>query len=341
MTETIKGIQQEIIDLEKESDILSGLWLDLSVNIQDPEPIIKQGEVNMCTLGNFSCVTGQAKSRKTFLISAITGAFLCPDEFMGMAGTTDTGIALYIDTEQSTPHVQKVIRRIHRIAGFEERENNERLKVLCLRELDPQQRKTAVIEAINRIQPALCIIDGVADLMEDTNSNMESVSIATLLLKLTSQYNCHILTAIHTNPGSDKARGHIGSEITRKAETVVNVSKNGDVSMVKADYCRDIEIQDFSFIINAHGLPELSDIKPISKPKTSRMRALFDQILPYPQTLTNSDLVAKIMQLCDVEKRAAQYKISNAMKAGVITQNKMNLYHIKQDVQAVESELPF
>lgn len=95
-----------------EEERLNQYWLDLSVSIPEPEPLIRQGDVTMCTKGNFSCVTGQAKSRKTFLISAMVGAFLCPDEYLGMNGTTDTGTVLYIDTEQAIPHVHRIIRRI-------------------------------------------------------------------------------------------------------------------------------------------------------------------------------------------------------------------------------------
>lgn len=319
-------------------NLIDNLWLDLSTDIQEPQPIIKQGDVNMCTLGNFSCVTGQAKSRKTFLISAITGAFLCPDEYMGMSGTTDTGTVLYIDTEQSIPHVQRVIRRIHRIAGWNEKENNERLKVLCLRELEPTKRKEAVTLAMEQVKPTLCVLDGVADLMEDTNSNLESVSIASLLLKLTSQYNCHILTALHTNPNSDRARGHIGSEITRKAETVVNVTKDGDTSLVKSAYCRDMDIQDFAFIINSKGLPEPTEIKRSQPGKVEKLQMLFAEIIPLPNSMAYAVLKSKIVEKGLSDSTAKRY-ISDALDNGIIEKNQAGFYSLKQEKQ--EYELPF
>ncbi|KAA6327949.1 hypothetical protein EZS27_023100 [termite gut metagenome] len=328
MSDFVGELKKEVVQLEQSTDLLRGLWLDLSNELQNPEPIIRQGEVNMCTLGNFSCVTGQAKSRKTFLISAITGAFLCPDEYMGMSGTTDTGIVLYIDTEQAVPHVQRTIRRIHRIAGWNEKENHKRLRVLCLRELDPLKRKEAVMQAMEMIKPILCVIDGIADLLEDTNNNTESISIASLLLKLTTQYNCHILTALHTNPNSDRARGHIGSEITRKAETVINVSKEGGTSLVKAAYCRDIDIQDFAFIINERGLPELTE-RQETKPKASKLQELFGNILPPPNSLSHSGLISKVVERGKVKERQAKYKIKDALDSGIIEIDAAGYYSLK------------
>lgn len=323
-----------------EEERLNQYWLDLSVSIPEPEPLIRQGDVTMCTRGNFSCVTGQAKSRKTFLISAMVGAFLCPDEYLGMNGTTDTGVVLYIDTEQAIPHVHRIIRRIHRIAGLPTDKNSDRLKVLCLRELSPSERKKIVEIAMRKVKPILCVIDGVADLMEDTNSNLESVSIASLLLKLTTQYDCHIITALHTNPNSDRARGHIGSEITRKAETVVNITKDGDTSVVRAAYCRDMDIQDFAFFINSTGLPELTKINDVQPAKAQKLKDLFTKILPLPNTMTYSDLVNRVMEEVKIKERMAKRKIEEALSAGVLEKNNAEYYHLKQ--KEIESNgLPF
>lgn len=322
-----------------EDEFINPYWLDLSVAIPEPEPVIRQGDVNMCTIGNFSCITGQAKSRKTFLITAMVGAFLCPDEYMGMNGTTDSGIVLYIDTEQAISHVHRVIRRIHRIAGFPTDKNDKRLKVLCLRELEPVKRRKAVEIAMQKVKPIICVIDGVADLMEDTNSNLESVSIASLLLRLTSQYNCHIITALHTNPNSDRARGHIGSEITRKAETVVNITKDGNNSVVKAAFCRDMDIQDFAFFINNQGLPELTDIPNVTH-KTAKLDTLFSQIIPLPNTILYADLVEKVVTEGKVKERQAKRKIKSAVDEGILEINNAGFYHLKQ--KQIDNEiLPF
>ena len=39
------------------------------------------------------------------------------------------------------------------------------------------------------------------------------------MMALSTEYNCHIMNVLHTNPNSDKARGHIGSTLQRKVLT--------------------------------------------------------------------------------------------------------------------------
>lgn len=325
--------------IKEPEDINAPYRLDLSADIPDPEPILKQGDVNICTLGNFSCIVGQAKSRKTYLISSFVGAFLCEDDYMGIHGTMG-GNVLYIDTEQSVPHVKKVIRRIHRIAGYDESQSNNRLGVLFLRELDPVSRINSVLYEINKVRPSLCVIDGVGDLMNDTNSNTESVEIATLLLQLTTKYNCHIITVVHTNPGSDKARGHIGSEIIRKAETVISVRKDGDVSRVTASYCRDIEFQEFAFMIGADGLPELTEI-PVEYPINIELKNLFTQILPLPNTDTYNNLKNKIIETSGVADKTARRRIQAGIDEGIIVKNEAGYYHLKHQTINEDESLPF
>ena len=340
ISELVKPYAKKLEMKADPGDILSGLWLDLSEDVQEPQPLLKQGDVNVLTRGNFSCVTGLAKSRKTFLLSAVTGAFLCDDEFMGFEGTTDTGTVLYFDTEQSRPHVTKVVRRIHQIAGFDDKVNNERLRVLCLRELMPEDRTKAIMQAMEQVRPALCVIDGVADLMTDTNSNTESVSIATMLLQLTTRYDCHIITTIHTNPGGDKARGHIGSEVVRKAETVMHVAKDGITSKVTAPYCRGIELQDLAFVINGAGLPELTDV-PASTSKSIELENLFAEILPLPQTDTHNNLKSKVTEKLGCAEKTARRRISDATECGILVKNEAGYYHLRHKTANDDETLPF
>jgi hypothetical protein len=319
------------------NELLEPYWFDVTADIPEPVPVLKQDDINICTKGNFSCITGQAKSRKTFLVSAMVGAFLRNDEYMGMTGLG--GQVLYIDTEQSLPHIKRVVRRVHRIAGLTTDENHAELRVLCLRELEPTKRREAVESAIRKIRPTLCVIDGISDLMEDTNSNIESVYIASMLLRLTSQFDMHIITALHTNPGSDKARGHIGSEIQRKAETVLNVSKDGNTSLVKAAFCRDMDIQDFAFFINSQGLPELTEIEN-KQPKAIKLKDLFTSIVPLPNTMSYSDLVSKVIEKSGVKERQAKNKIKDAADMGILLINNVGYYHLKQQDNE-ESDYPF
>ena len=85
--------------------------IDLSTDIPSPPPVLYQGDKVMISKGDFSVVVGAAKSRKTFCISAMVGAYLCADEYMNMSSPNDAGNVLWIDTEQSIYHAAKVAKR--------------------------------------------------------------------------------------------------------------------------------------------------------------------------------------------------------------------------------------
>ena len=45
-------------------------------------------------------------------------------------------------------------------------------------------------------------------------------------MRWSSYYELHIHTVLHLNKGDDNTRGHIGSELNNKAETVLLVEKD-------------------------------------------------------------------------------------------------------------------
>ena len=67
-------------------------------------------------------------------------------------------------------------------------------------------------------------------------------------------------TVLHLNKGDDNTRGHVGSELNNKAETVLQISKNmenGNISEVRAMHIRDKEFTPFAFEIGKDSLPHL------------------------------------------------------------------------------------
>jgi hypothetical protein len=68
----------------------------------------------------------------------------------------------------------------------------------------------------------------------------------------------HII--LHQNKADENARGHIGTELNNKAETVLEVAKdkmNSNISTVHAVYIRAMDFEPFAFRINEDALSEL------------------------------------------------------------------------------------
>jgi hypothetical protein len=261
-----------------ENEEMERILLESSMSFDDEPPKetvcfrIQDSEVG--TLGNISAIIGKAKSRKTFLISSFVASALA-GECLGIESENLKGKRiLWIDTEQGKTHVHKVLTRAVTMAGLKEHPTN--LNVLHLRKYTPKERVSIIGYAISKFQNiGLVVIDGIRDLISDINNADESNDCIGKLMKWSEEKNLHILTVLHQNKGNDFARGHLGSELVNKAESVISVEKQDElVSTVKSDFTRDIDFQEFAFDIDANGIPHLDDNYNFSSGRNSTHRGI-------------------------------------------------------------------
>lgn len=234
--------------------------ISASDNLPQLVPVISRKGVLLCSEGNISAIVGEAKSKKTFLCTAFVGSLL--DMYKQNHFDIEPRLCkvLWVDTEQSREHIQKVLFRINLLGMFPYNAANQRLLTQTLREESPAARLEQVCYAIEYHRPKLVVIDGVSDLMSNTNNLEESEALVARLLQLSSQHSCHIMNVLHTNPNSDKARGHLGSTLMRKAETVIFVHKVGERSIVEPQYCRNMPFERFAFSVEE--IPDAEQISP-------------------------------------------------------------------------------
>ena len=287
--------------------------VDLTVPAPVIKPIIEQRGMMIASLGNISAVVGAAKSKKTFLCSALVGGLLAENGDFGIEPRLTK--VLWVDTEQSQLHTRKVVERIHRLAGWTTDRNNGLLHSICLREVEPKQRAELLYMAIELYQPQLVVIDGISDLMYNTNDIEESDRIVGRLMAISSEYNCHILCVLHTNPNSDKARGHIGSTLQRKAETVIFVHKVGDCSVVEPQFCRNEEFRPFAFTIDEEGLPVECPLPQEGGVTNDCVRIMQDY---YPNGIERTILVEKMVSEMGITLGSARVKVTRAVQSGLL-----------------------
>ncbi|MEQ2975077.1 AAA family ATPase [Butyricimonas faecihominis] len=215
------------------------------------------------TLGNFSASIGKAKSKKTFNVSAIVASALNNSTVLHYRSTfpENKRKILYIDTEQGRYHCQQVLKRILHLADLPEYKNPDNLIMLALRKFSPKLRMAIVEQAIGKIPDlGLVIIDGIRDFLYDINSSSESTDIISKFMQWTDDRQIHIHTVLHQNKNDEHARGHIGTELNNKAETIMQIEVDKEdktVSVVEAVHIRDREFEPFAFRINEEAIPEL------------------------------------------------------------------------------------
>ena len=237
-------------------DILAASQIRATDTYETPPQIIWIDNSTIATLGNFSASTGKAKSKKTFNVSALVAASLAGRQVLDYRAHLPEGKRriLYVDTEQSRFHCHTVLERILRLAGLPTKTDNENLDFICLREYTPAVRIEVIDYALRQNKGyGLVIIDGIRDLMLDINSTGESVEVINKMMEWSSRYDLHIHCVLHLNKGDNNVRGHIGTEMSNKAETVLVISKSNDnpsVSEVHALHIREKEFKPFAFTVD-------------------------------------------------------------------------------------------
>lgn len=231
-------------------------------NYEEAPAVLMVDDAVIGTLGNFSASIGKAKSKKTFNVSAIAASALSGRtvlRYRSMFPENKRKI-LYIDTEQGRHHCQQVLKRILRLAEMPDDKVPENLIMLSLRKFAPRVRLLIVEEAIGTTPDlGLVIIDGIRDFLYDINSSSESTEVISKFMQWTDDKQIHIHTVLHQNKNDEHARGHIGTELNNKAETIMQVEVDKDdktISCVEAIHIRDREFEPFAFRINECALPE-------------------------------------------------------------------------------------
>lgn len=192
----------------------------------------------ICTPGNLTTITSGIKSGKTAVIgAAITSAVMDPEQ-VGNIDTLNFSSAnplkkaiIHFDSEQSEDDHWFAIDRILRRSQLTELP--PWFYSYCLSGLGAKVAWQCVKEAYS-IAANQCgglhssFIDGVADIVKDVNDAEECNDMVSQLHALSMDYQAPTINVIHFNPGSEKSRGHLGSQLERKAETNLTLDKNKD-----------------------------------------------------------------------------------------------------------------
>ena len=212
------------------------------------------------TFGNFSFVQAPPKTKKTFFISLLASVFLSGTNKFGgnLRGHRGDKCLLHIDTEQGHFHAQQVFRRVFDMHGGDD---VGCYQTYALRTVGYKTRIEFIEHMLEKIENVgLMVIDGIADLCSDVNNLEESNRVVQKVMEWSAKFNCHIITVIHSNYGSDKPSGHLGSFLEKKAETQIALESNTvnkDWITVKCKRSRGYPFENFSFKVNQYGLPEI------------------------------------------------------------------------------------
>ena len=240
--------------------------LSLAEYYPETKMILTFKGVGFGAIGGIQFITGHQKNGKTFLMAQLMAAILngsCEraKQFIAglqfneeLRGEYPNPSVLYVDTEQEKENTAKVAKRVHWLCGWPLDVPNDRFNVVWLRAEDSNDgRWTKVKAAIDKYQPLAVFVDGIRDVLGDFNDLKESASLIDQCMTITTYKHCTFWSVLHENPGSDKMRGHLGTEAANKASDVIRVTKKKQADKVTFDVeqvaARGRDIEAWQFVV--------------------------------------------------------------------------------------------
>ncbi len=229
----------------------------------DGQPVANQGGI--------TTNLGKAKSRKTHHNTHQAAAFVRGGKLGNHEAILppDKNIVLYFDTEQQAGEAWDVVNKIRRTA----RTGLDRLRYFSLRPFNPKQRTQFIDYTISTTAGVgVVFIDGVRDLVSNINDPDEATEALTALMRWTNNYHLHIFATLHLNKSDNNARGHLGTELMNKSQTIINIEKSdsGPFSIVSFTDGRGMGFKPYALGYDSEGLPAdftTDEVTPAKKGK--------------------------------------------------------------------------
>jgi hypothetical protein len=206
----------------------------------ESQPRVYIEKQSFITAQNISIMIASPGTGKSSLCESILSNVLNNDcNHLGFYVDSEVERAVFFDCERDASLIDRSNDRMLKRAGVDEHHN--RAIIVGLREVFAvADKKKKIIDVIEFIKPQLILLDGVADLMSNTNSEDETNAVYNWMNQLCIKYEMSIITTLHPNKGTDTARGWIGSEMLRRCEGVASVRENIDeIRTIKITKARD------------------------------------------------------------------------------------------------------
>lgn len=239
----------------REEEAVSPYLIRLSQPPVKPEAVLRVNGSTLAATGGLVCITGGSGTGKSNYASALLAGTLqtVSDNVDTLGVQVLPNVAhkavLLFDTEQSEYQSYCNLERLMHRAGVVEQPEHLQLMNLCSIPRRDRQRfiEKALESASRHFHGVYCaVIDGLADLIGSVNDEEEAVRIVEWAHRLAEQHHMVLITVVHTAAMPDKVRGHLGSELTRKASAVVDIEtdKRSGNSVVKMLKMREGSVRD-------------------------------------------------------------------------------------------------
>ena len=312
----------------------------------DAQPLIELSNVRILSRGNISMITAAAGVGKSSVLEAACSSVISPmNDTLGLSVNAKS--LLYIDTERSRHDHniswQRFLRRADMARPGEIPESVRFENIKSIENLsDRLQYLWSRLDAAN--VPEIVLLDGIGDFVSDPNDSDECTGLVYRLGSIADVRNIGIMVSLHNNPSmnSDKARGILGSELWRKAESVLIIEKTtgDDTRRLTTDYSLGknrggSDAISSYFKWDNEKKMHISCAAPAeAKGKTVVIREKILELVGTRAEWSYTELQTAIMENTGIGKRTAGYKISDLITLIKIIKNENGTYSIAKKPQS-------
>lgn len=227
------------------------------------QPILWQKENPVFFPKTINVIQGKAGVHKSRLAETICAALLkTPDSNRDLLDFKTNLLSryavCYVDTERNlSDQLPYSLQQIQLKAGYTIQDNPYGFDYISLLEFAREERFDMLniyLEHIRKQFPMhlFIVLDVITDCVFNFNDTKDSMKLIDMMNQSINRYDVTFLCLIHENPGNtDKARGHLGTEILNKASTVLQIgfekdAQNHNTELIKVNFlkCRSSKKHD-------------------------------------------------------------------------------------------------
>ena len=219
------------------------------------QPILWQKENPVFFPKTINVIQGKAGVHKSRLAETICAALLKTPEsnrdLLGFKRSLLSRYAVcYVDTERNlSDQLPYSLQQIQLKAGFTIQDHPYGFDYISLLEFAREERFEMLNMYIDHIRKKFpmhlfIVLDVITDCVFNFNDTKDSMKLIDMMNQTINRYDVTFLALIHENPGNtDKARGHLGTEILNKASTVVQIgfekdAENHNTNLIKVAFLK-------------------------------------------------------------------------------------------------------
>lgn len=330
-----KKSQEQIINeqFEKAEKDAELAWQYAASELQEPEAILNYLGNPVCFKNNIVLIQGQTGCHKSRLAASLVSLIVSNNPQLNLLGFTkaseESPTVLYVDTERNINYQLPVaIRQLLIDSGLDKNSLKSRFKLLPLTNIQRHHRTLVMgkqFSTLNKCakQHYVIVLDIVSDFISNFNDIIASMEFIDMMNNALNMFDLTFIVILHENPGGEKARGHLGTELSNKSSTIFQISQTDskDIFRLRILKSRSTERYDevlLKFDPSINNLRVLEDERMIleaSDPEMTKLcKVLGDKFL---SSIERQDLFSMLAGTLKWSERKIHDKLKKLIEQGI------------------------